>query len=106
MAIEKIQILGAVFELPAKQHCQSILFDSKLGQIGQIGSALYQVAGSSKMAPRIFIFSIVLVAEYLSYLKSIETHARAFFAPNILSIATVPRDHIYTMSAKGLDGWV
>ena len=30
------------------------------------------------MAPRIFIFSIVLGAEFLSYLKSIETHARAF----------------------------
>ena len=30
------------------------------------------------MAPRIFIFSIVLGAKYLSYVKSIETHARAF----------------------------
>ena len=36
------------------------------------------IAGSSKTAPRIFIFSIVLGAECLSYLKSIETHARAF----------------------------
>ena len=38
MAIErKIQILGAILELPAKQHCQSSPFTSNLGQIGQIG---------------------------------------------------------------------
>ena len=36
------------------------------------------LAGSSQRAPRIFIFSIVLGAECLPYLKSIETHARAF----------------------------
>ena len=41
------------------------------------------------MAPRIFIFSIVLGAENLSYVKSIETHARAFLTLNILSIGTV-----------------
>ena len=39
-AIEKMQILGAVLELLAKQHCQSSPFTSKLGQIGQIGSAV------------------------------------------------------------------
>ena len=38
--IEKIKILEAVLELPAKQHCQSSPFNSKLGQIGQIGSAV------------------------------------------------------------------
>ena len=43
----------------------------------------------SKTAHRIFIFSIVLGAEYLSYVKSIETHARAFFSLNILFIGTV-----------------
>ena len=32
------------------------------------------LAGSSKTAPRIFFFSIVLGVECLSYLKSIETH--------------------------------
>ena len=36
-----------------------------------------------------FIFSIVLGAKYLSYVKSIETHARAFLTLNILSIGTV-----------------
>ena len=34
------------------------------------------------MAPRILIFSIVLGAKYLSYVKSIETHARAFMTLN------------------------
>ena len=47
------------------------------------------LAGNSKTAPRIFIFSIVLGAEYLYYVKSIETHARAFVTLNILSIGTV-----------------
>ena len=44
---------------------------------------------SSKTAPRVFIFSIILGAEYLSNLKSIETHARAFLTLNILFIGTV-----------------
>ena len=39
IAIEKMKNLGAVLELPSKQHCQSRPFTSKLGQIGQIGSA-------------------------------------------------------------------
>ena len=47
------------------------------------------LAGSSKTAPRVLIFSIVLGAECLSYLKSIETHARAFLTLIILSIGTV-----------------
>jgi hypothetical protein len=40
LTIEKMKILGAVLELPAKQHCQSSPFTSKLGQIGQIGRAV------------------------------------------------------------------
>ena len=40
--------------------------------MGQIGSGL---AGSSKMAPRILTFSIVLGAEYSFYVKSIATYA-------------------------------
>jgi hypothetical protein len=38
--IEKMKILGTLLELPTKQHCQSSPFTSKLGQIGQIGSAV------------------------------------------------------------------
>ena len=47
------------------------------------------LASSSKTAPRIFIFSIVLGAEYLSYVKSIQTHARAFFPLNISTVGSV-----------------
>jgi hypothetical protein len=38
--LKKIKILGAVLQLPAKQHCQSSPFTSKLCQIGQIGIAV------------------------------------------------------------------
>ena len=75
-----MKILGALWELPAKQHCQF-----------EVNGLDWQccLAGSSKTAPRIFIFSIVLGAECLSYLKSIETHARTFFKVIIFSIGSV-----------------
>ena len=73
MALEKIKILGALLELPAKEHCQSSQFTSKLDQIGQIGS-MYCLAGSSKRAPRVFIFSIALGAEHLPYLCEIHCY--------------------------------
>ena len=41
------------------------------------------------MAPRIFIFSIILGAEYLSYVKSVETHARTFLPLNISAVGSV-----------------
>ena len=44
MAIEKIKILGAVLELPAKQHCQFSQFTKKMGKLGLIGSAVKLVA--------------------------------------------------------------
>ena len=47
------------------------------------------LAGSSKTAPRIFIFSIVLGAEYLSYVKSIATYAPTFFGYIISVLASV-----------------
>ena len=53
MAVEKIKILGAILELPAKQHCQFSPFTSKLGKIGQIGSA---VIWELETAPRFLIF--------------------------------------------------
>ena len=37
----------------------------------------------------IFIFSIVLGAEYLSYVKSIETHLSAFLPLNISAVGSV-----------------
>ena len=47
------------------------------------------LAGSSKTAPRIFIFPIVLGAEYLSYVKSIATFALTFFGYIISVLASV-----------------
>ena len=38
--IEIMKVLGAALDLPAKQHCQPSPFTSKLGLIGQIGSAV------------------------------------------------------------------
>ena len=75
-----MKILGAVLELPAKQHCQFIPFTSKLGQIGKIGKIgrACCLAGSPKMAPSILIFSIAMSADYSFYVKTIETHALAF----------------------------
>ena len=40
MVIEKIKILGAIFEIPAKQLCEFSLYTTKMGQIGLIGSAV------------------------------------------------------------------
>ena len=70
--LKKIKILGAVVELPAKQHCQSSPFTSKFG------SAIY-LDGSSKTAPRILIFSIAMDADNSFYVKFIATYAPTFF---------------------------
>ena len=76
MAIEKIKILGAVLELPAKQHCQF----SPFGPIFEVNGLDWQcyLGGSSKTAPSILIFSIAMGADYSFYVKTIETHARTF----------------------------
>ena len=47
------------------------------------------LAGSSKMAPRILIFSIAMGANHSFYVKSIETNACAFLPLNISAIDTV-----------------
>jgi hypothetical protein len=61
MGIEKIKILGAVLELPAKQHCQFNPF----GPLYEVNGLDWQcyLAGSSKMAPRILIFSMAMGAK-------------------------------------------
>ena len=76
MAIERIKILGALLELLAKQHCQSSLFTSKLGQIGQIGSAVLLVA--PKQSPG-FHFSISMGANYSFEVKNIVIWVPKFF---------------------------
>ena len=75
-----MKILGAVLELPAKQHCQ-------FGKWA--GLAMLFSYGSSKTAPRIFIFSIVLGAEYLSCVKLITIYAQTFFGYIISVFASV-----------------
>jgi hypothetical protein len=62
MAIEKIKILGAVLELPAKKHCQF----SPFGPFFEVNGLDWQccLSDSSKMAPRILIFSIAIGANY------------------------------------------
>ena len=47
------------------------------------------LAGSSKTAPRVFIFSIVLGAECLSYVKFIAIYALTFFGYIISVLASV-----------------
>ena len=47
------------------------------------------LAGSPETAPRILIFSIAMGAEYSFYVKTIETHARAFLTLNILAMGRV-----------------
>ena len=89
IAIEKIKILGAVLEVPAKQHYQ-------FGQFGptEVNGLDWQccLAGSSKTAPRILIFSIAIGAN--SYeVKNSEIWAPAFFKHNNSFIATVKSTH-------------
>ena len=48
--------------------------------------------GSSQTAPRILIFSIAMGADYLFYVKTIETHARTFLPLNISAIGTVSEE--------------
>ena len=57
----KNQNPGAVLELPAKQHCQSSPFTSEVGPNGLNWQCC--LAGSSKTAPRILIFSITMGAK-------------------------------------------
>ena len=62
MVIEKIKRLGAVLELPAKQHCQF----SPFGPFFEVNGLDWQccLTGSSKKAPRILIFSVATDADY------------------------------------------
>ena len=54
MAIEKNKILGAVLELPAKQHCQFKISTKKLNWMGWIGSVVWLVA--PKQPPGFWFF--------------------------------------------------
>ena len=90
MAIEKIKILGAVLELPAKQHCQFSPF-GPFGPFYEVNGLDWQcyLAGSSKTAPRILIFSIAIGANYLFDIKSGFSIAPAFSLHKNFDIASV-----------------
>ena len=87
MAIEKIKILGAVLELPAKQHCQL----SPFGPPYEVNGLDWQcyLAGGSKTAPRILIFSIAIGADYSFDIKSGFSIVPAFSLHNNFNIASV-----------------
>ena len=80
MAIERIEIMGAVLELPARQLIY--LQDGPNWQCC--------LAGSSKTASRISIFSIGMGAKYSFYVKSITSYAPPpFLMYNNLVLAIV-----------------
>ena len=87
LAIEEIQIRGAVLELPAKQHCQF----SPFGPLYEVNGLDWQcyLAGSSKTAPRILIFSIAIGADYSFDIKSGFSIAPAFSLHNNFDVASV-----------------
>ena len=87
MAIEKIRILGAVLELPAKQHCQFSPFGPNFEVNGLDWHCC--LVGSSKTAPRILIFSIAIGTDYSYEVKNSEIWAPAFSKHTNSSIATV-----------------
>ena len=70
MAIEKIKLLVAVLKLPANNQYQF----SPFGPIFEVNGLDWQcyLAGSSKTATIIFIFSIAIGADYLNEKKNSE----------------------------------
>ena len=79
-------------ELPAKKFCQSSPFTSKIVPNGR--NRQCYLAGSSKTAPRILIFSIAIDADYSYEVKNNEIWAPAFFKHNNSFIATVIADYL------------
>ena len=84
MAIEKIKIMEAILELTTLPIQHIYL---KTGPNWPNRQCC--LAGSSKTAPRILIFSIAMGAEHLSYVKSIATFALTFYGYIISVLASV-----------------
>ena len=86
--LKKLKFWGPFWSyIPAKQHCQF----SPFGPTSVVNGLDWHccLAGSSKTAPRILIFSIAMVADYSFYVKNIDIWAPAFFKHNNSFIATV-----------------
>ena len=84
--VEKIKILRAVLELPAKQqHCQSIYLEKRPNGLN------WQccLAGSSKTTPRILIFfnchgcQTFILAEIHSYLSALKSWHDIYFLSGV-----------------------
>ena len=73
MVIEKIKILGAGIELLAKQSILAYFY----GKWAEL--AVMSIAGSSKTASRILIFSIAMGAHFSFEVISIETYVSLHF---------------------------
>ena len=89
-------------ELPAKQHSQVPIQPIYLKIGPNWPNWQCCLAGSSKTAPRILIFSIAMGADYSFYVKIIETHARAFLTLNILAIGRVSEDIMTKFKSQAL----
>ena len=76
MAIEKIKILGVRFGATCQTALPIQPIYSKNGPKGLNWHC--SLAGSSKTAPKILIFSVVMGADYSFELNSIETYAPQF----------------------------
>ena len=90
----------AVWELPAKQHCQFSLF-YPIFEVNGLDWQCY-LAVSSKTAVRILIISIAIGADYSYEVKNSEILALAFFKHNNSFIATVKNTVYYIYLPCGL----
>ena len=100
-AIEKMKILEAILELQsAKHHCQSSPFTNKTGP--NWSNQQCCLAGSSKKAPRIFIFSIALSAKYLVILWEIH----CCLCPHIFGVYYFSLSHCEVCKYKIKEGHV
>ena len=81
-----MKILGAVLELLQLKSTANPVY---LKTVPNWPNQRCCLAGSSKTVPRILIFSIVMCAKYLSYVKSIATFALKFYSYIISVLASV-----------------
>ena len=87
MAIEKIKTWGVVLELLAKGHCQFQPIHQENGPNGLNWQCC--LAGSSKTAPRVLIFSMAMGADYSFELIFNETCAPQFNGHNDSFLASM-----------------
>ena len=103
--MKKIKILGALLEL------YQLISTANLANLAnfEVNWLDWQccLAGSSKRAPRILIFSITMGADYSFYVKFIATRAPTFFGYIISVLASVSdvRDNKSYFRKCGKNRW-